>query len=153
MTTIPSPDLLLPAADALYRLGAGIDDDDAAMIASALTEGATLDFGPAARAMGIDFPVLSGRDLTAATLSATVGKLITTHAVTNVRLNGCTSDRLVLRALVEAAHFPPGDRTRQCIMKNVYRADLALEAKEWRIARLTVTCSWWTGDPQVLLGA
>ena len=141
----------LGIADALYRLGAGIDEASDTLLASAFTADAIVDFGPAARAMGVDFPPLAGRDATASTLVATVGKLDTTHAVSNPRVT-MEDGRVVLRALVEAAHFPPGDRSRRCVMHNRYAADMRREDGAWRIARLDVQCAWFDGDPQVLLG-
>ena len=64
-------------ADALYRLGAGIDENSAELLESAVTADALIDFGLAARSMGIDGPVLMGRDAIVSTLTAAVGLLDT----------------------------------------------------------------------------
>ena len=133
----------LGIADALYRLGAGIDEASDTLLASAFTADAA--------AMGVEFPPLAGRDATASTLAATVGKLDTTHAVSNPRIT-VEDGRVVLRALVEAAHFPPGDRSRRCVMHNRYTADMRREDGAWRITHMEMQCAWFDGDPQVLLG-
>lgn len=141
----------LAIADALYRLGAGIDENSAELLESAVTADAAIDFGPAARTMGIDFPVLTGRDAIVSTLTATVGLLDTTHVVTNPRFL-VEGNRVVLKAIVEAAHFPPNDHSRRCVMKNRYTAEMRQEGGLRRIATLDVQCAWFDGDPAVLLG-
>jgi SnoaL-like domain len=138
-------------AEALYRLGAGIDENSAALLESAVTADAQIDFGPAARTMGIDFPLLSGRDQIVSTLTATVGLLDTTHVVSNPRVE-FDGERVVLKAIVEAAHFPPGDHSRRCIMKNRYVAEVRQELGRWKLAAVEVRCAWFDGDPAVLLG-
>ena len=142
----------LDIADALYRLGVGIDAADEALLASAFTADAVADFGPAARSMGVDFPVLTGQAAIASTLAATVGQLDTTHAVSNPRATADGDGRVILRALVEAAHVPPGDHARRCVMHNRYVAEMRRAGNAWRIARLGVTCAGFEGDPRVLLG-
>lgn len=141
----------LAIADALYRLGAGIDENSADLIASSATADAAFDFGPAARSMGIDFPPLVGRDAIVAALTASVGLLDTTHVAANPRIE-VEEGGVVLRAVVEAAHFPPGDHSRRCVMKNRYAASMRREEGRWRIADLVVECAWFDGDPAVLLG-
>lgn len=141
----------LDIVDALYRLGGGIDANDPALLGSAVTADAVVDFGPAARAMGIDFPVLNGRTALVSAITASVGLLDTTHTVSNPRVLADGSG-VRLTAIVEAAHFIPGDHARRCIMKNRYTADVAREDGVWRLARLTVDCAWYDGNPSVLLG-
>jgi hypothetical protein len=48
-------------ADALHRYAFGLDHGDADSLASAFTEDGVLDFRPAARKLGLDFPKLSSR--------------------------------------------------------------------------------------------
>lgn len=141
----------LEIADALYRLGAGIDENSAELLDGAVTEGAEIDFGPAARTMGIDFPLLTGRDEITSTLTATVGLLDTTHVVTNPRIEA-EGDRVILKAIVEAAHFPSNDHRRRCLMKNRYVAEVRQELGRWKLAKVEVRCAWFDGDPAVLLG-
>lgn len=142
----------LDIVDALYRLGAGIDENSAELLDSAVVKDAMIDFGPAARTMGIDFPALNGRDAIVASLTATVGLLDTTHVVTNPRIEQ-VDGRVVLKAIVEAGHFPPADHSRRCVMKNRYVAEVRREAGRWKLARVEVRCAWFDGDPAVLLGA
>lgn len=155
MDTSGSPQLTaedrLDIADALYRLGAGIDENSAALLESATIADAVIDFGPAARFMGIDFPVLTGREAIASTLTTTVGLLDTTHVVANPRVE-VDGDRVILKAIVEAAHFPPADHSRRCVMKNRYVAEVRREDAVWRLANVTVDCAWFDGDSAVLLG-
>lgn len=151
MNTDLSPADRLAIVDALYRLGAGIDENSAELLESTATADAVVDFGPAARTMGIDFPVLRGRAAIVSTLTASVGLLDTTHVVTNPRIE-TIDGKILLKAIVEAAHFPPNDHSRRCIMKNRYVAEMRQEAGSWRIATLDVQCAWYDGDPAVLLG-
>lgn len=141
----------LEIVETLYRLGAGIDENSAAHFEKAFAKNAVIDFGPAARFMGIDFPLLSGRDAIIGALTSSVGLLDTTHVVTNplIEMDG---DAVVMKAIVEAAHFPPGDHSRRCVMKNRYRAELRQEGGRWRLSNVVVNCAWFDGDPNVLLG-
>ena len=48
-------------ADALHRFAFGLDHGDADSLSSALTEDCVLDFRPAGKKLGLDFPRLTGR--------------------------------------------------------------------------------------------
>jgi SnoaL-like domain len=48
-------------ADALHRFAFGLDHGDADSLASTLTEDCVLDFRPAGKKLGLDFPKLTGR--------------------------------------------------------------------------------------------
>jgi hypothetical protein len=150
-TAALSADDRLDIVDALHRLAAGTDENSAESLEAAVAADAVVDFGPAARAMGIDFPVLTGRDAVVSTLAATVGLLDTTHVVSNPRIED-GAGRVLLKAFVEAAHFPPSDRSRRCVMKNRYTAEVRREGGRWRLAAVAVRCAWFDGDPAVLLG-
>jgi len=52
----------IAVADALYRFAAGIDFNDADLLTSAFAENAVADFTPSATKLGIEFPVLEGRE-------------------------------------------------------------------------------------------
>ena len=45
---------------AMYHFGAGVDHNDADLLATAFSEDAVVDFGPCGRAMGLDLPMLTG---------------------------------------------------------------------------------------------
>jgi hypothetical protein len=67
---------------------------------------------PAAAKLGFENPLLRGKEAIVATLSASLGLLLTTHSVRNphVALDG---DKAYLDALVEAQHVPRDDTSRQ----------------------------------------
>ncbi|ODU04440.1 MAG: hypothetical protein ABS81_10355 [Pseudonocardia sp. SCN 72-86] len=60
-TTTLTADDRLDIEAALAGFAAGIDEHDPAILGAVFTVDATLDFGPAARAMGIDFPASPAR--------------------------------------------------------------------------------------------
>ena len=71
--------------DALYRFGAGVDRNDKALLATAFTDDAVVDFGPCGRAMGLEFPVLTGGGSIVGFLSANATTQTTSHVITNGR--------------------------------------------------------------------
>lgn len=142
---------LLEVMDALYRFGAGIDHNDGALLATAFSDDAVVDFGPCGRTMGLDFPVLTGGEAIVGFLGANAPTQTTSHVITNgrARVDGGAA---VLRALVDATHLPRGDHSRRCQMMTWYDVDLVKDANLWRISRLVISNAWFTGDIQVLLG-
>ena len=141
----------LEVVDALYRFGAGVDHNDADLLSTAFSDDAVVDFGPCGRAMGLDFPVLTGGATIIGFLCSNAGKQTTSHVITNgrVRIEG---DLAVLRALVDATHLPKDDPSRRCQMMNWYDVDLVKQAGWWRMRRVVIRNAWFTGDVQVLLG-
>lgn len=142
----------LDIADALTRFAAGIDENDPATLGSAFTTDATLDFGPAARAMGIDFPVLEGRQGILDGVAISVGPMDTLHSATNVRVLDGDSGTVRVTAIVHAIHHPAGVRDRHCSMHNRYDMSVVRTAAGWQMSRLVIENRFWTGDPQVMLG-
>ncbi|MDO0925057.1 nuclear transport factor 2 family protein [Streptomyces sp. TG1A-8] len=143
--------------DALHRYTAGLDHGDADLLSSSLTEGAVVDLTPATAKIGLEFPVLTPRDMVVGALIPAVGPLDTSHTISNVRttVNG---DAATLKCYAMAQHFLPGegpkpDRTRQALMMNRYDADLVRDGEQWRISRLTIDSAWFSGDPSVLVPA
>ena len=139
----------LAVIDALYRFAAGIDLRDASLLSSALAENAVSDFRPAAAKAGFEYPVIEGRDIIVAALTASLAKLDTTHSVTNPRVT-IDGDRARLDALVEAQHVSQDDHTRSYLMKNRYDVELARKSDGWVITRNTVDNVWRSGDISVL---
>ena len=137
--------------DVLYRFGAGVDHNDTALLATAFSEDAVVDFGPCGRTMGLDFPVLTGGETIVGFLSANAQTQTTSHVITNGRaqVDGSTAR---LRALVDATHLPQRDHSRRCQMMNWYDVDLLKTGDFWRIGRLVISNAWFTGDIKVLLG-
>jgi septum formation inhibitor-activating ATPase MinD len=155
MTMSPSPTNeaadKLAVIDALYRFAAGIDLRDKSLLSSALAENAVSDFRPAAAKAGFEYPVIEGRDIIVAALTASLANLDTTHSVTNPRVT-IDGDTARLDALVEAQHVSQDDHTRSYLMKNRYDVELAREGDSWVITRNTVDNVWRSGDISVLSG-
>jgi ketosteroid isomerase-like protein len=141
--------------DAIYRYAAALDFGDAALMESALTEDAVIDLTSATTKIGLEFPVLTPRDIAVGALTAYVGPLDTSHSVTNVRID-ISGDTATARCYAQANHFLPGegprpDQTRHALMMNRYTAEMARGEDRWRIRRLLIDCAWFEGDPQVLV--
>ncbi|MGL5930500.1 MAG: nuclear transport factor 2 family protein [Dermatophilaceae bacterium] len=144
------------ALDALIRFTAGLDRSDADVLASAFTEDAVADFTPAAERIGMSFPMLTGRDTIVTGLIGSIGRLDTSHSVTNTRVT-VDQDGALLTAYVEAQHFPPGEgpqptSERHLLMKNTYRVELARGSADWRISHMTIDNLWTVGDLTVITG-
>jgi len=141
----------IAVTEALYRYAAGIDLKDNELIASALTEDAESDFGPASRKAGFEFPVLVGRANIISVVSDALGKIDTTHSVSNPRVN-VSGDSAHLEAMVEAQHVPKNDPSRHFLMKNRYDVELVRQGEVWVMTHITVDNVWRNGDPTVLTG-
>ena len=139
----------LEVVDALYRFAAGIDLRDKSLLSSALAENAVSDFRPAAAKAGFEYPVIEGRDIVVAALTASLSKLDTTHSVTNPRVT-INGDTARLDALVEAQHVSRDDHTLSYLMKNRYDVELVRMGDGWVITRNTVDNVWRSGDISVL---
>jgi len=139
----------LAVVDALYRFAAGIDLRDKDLLASSLAENAVSDFRPAAAKAGFTYPVIEGRDVIVAALTASLATLDTTHSISNPRVT-IDGDTARLDALVEAQHVPRNDHTRHYLMKNRYDVELARQGDAWVITRSTVDNVWRVGDIAVL---
>lgn len=139
----------LAVVDALYRFAAGIDLRDKSLLSSALAENAVSDFRPAAAKAGFEYPVIEGRDIIVAALTASLSKLDTTHSVTNPRVT-INGDTARLDALVEAQHVSRDDHTLSYLMKNRYDVELVRMGDGWVITRNTVDNVWRSGDISVL---
>jgi hypothetical protein len=141
-------------ADALYRYAAGLDLGDADILSSAFTEDVIFDFASAASKIGIQFPVLSSRDVVVKTLIEVLGPLDTSHSLSNLRMK-ISGETAALNAYVMAQHFSPGDgprpdRSRHALLMGRYEADLVRDAEVWRICRLTIDAMWFEGDPTIV---
>jgi hypothetical protein len=141
----------LAIVDALYRFGAGQDLHDAALLSSAFSEEAQVDFTQPAKRLGVHLNVFSGRAQIVDNIMSAVNRLDTTHTVTNPRvtLNG---DEAEMFALVDAYHLPRDDASRHLQLKNIYRMSLVRSSKDWRISRMHIHNVWMTGEPSVLFG-
>jgi hypothetical protein len=71
-------------ADAVRRYAFGLDHGDADSLASALTEDCVFDFRPAGKKLGINFPMLTGRNAIVKAVLPLIGPLDTSHSATNL---------------------------------------------------------------------
>ena len=148
---IVSADCHMMVLDALYRFGAGIDTNNASLLANAISDDAGIDFSPCGRKMGLEFSALTGAETIVRFLGASAKTQITSHLITNGRVQ-LTENGAKLQALVDATHILRRDDSQRCQMRNWYEAELVEVEDSWRICRLTVDNVWFTGDPQVLVG-
>jgi hypothetical protein len=140
-------------ADTLYRYAFGLDHNHADTLASALTEDCVLDFRPAGKRLGIDFPVLKGRDAILQAVLPLLGPLDTTHSASNLLIK-VTADSATLYAYVMSQHFMPRQGSRRgsdfALLMNRYNCELIRDGQKWRFRRITIDNAWAQGDPEIL---
>ena len=147
---ITSPDNHLRAADVLLRLAAGLDRADKELLASTFTDDAMVDFSPCGRKLGLEFPVVTGREAIVAFLASTGRTQTTSHLVSNARVHA-SGEAVKLRALVNATHILKRDPQRRFRMTNWYELDIVADGSIGRATRLVIDNVWFTGDPLVLM--
>ncbi|GAA5193475.1 hypothetical protein GCM10023322_55580 [Rugosimonospora acidiphila] len=136
--------------DALYRFGLGQDLKDRELFESAFATDAELDFRPAAAKWGARPPLMAGRNTIVATiLGLFVGRVDTTHQVTNPRI-AIHGDTARLTALVEAQHLLTADHGTFALLKNPYDVDLVRNGNRWVIRQMRIDNAWFTGDPTTI---
>lgn len=142
----------LDIADTLYRFAAGLDEKDPALFASVWAADAIHDFSAGARALGLEFGPVVGRDAIVDTFIPALAPHTTTHTISNPRieLHGDTATAITL---TEAVHLTKPDHARQLLAKNRYDVELRREAAGWKITRLKISNVWWSGDISVLTEA
>jgi hypothetical protein len=140
-------------ADALHRYAFGLDHGDADSLASTLTQDCQFDFRPAGKKLGIDFPLLEGRDAILKAVLPLIGPLDTTHTVSNLQIE-IGSDTATLYAYVMSQHFMPGRGSRRgaenALLMNRYDCELVRDKDKWRFCRLKIDNAWAQGDPEIL---
>ena len=134
-----------------------LDQGDAGILTDLLTDDVVVDLTPATTKIGLDFPVLTGRDTVVPTMIGAVGPLDTTHMVSNVTYRA-DGDGWVIEAYALAQHFLPGEgpdstSTRHALMGNTWTFDVRPTPEGPRVARFTMDCRWLDGDPTVLVAA
>jgi SnoaL-like domain len=142
-------------ADAIYRYTAALDHGDATLMESALTTDAVVDLTRMTAKIGLEFPVLSPRQVVVGALIGAVGPLDTRHSVSNIRIE-IDGDTAIARCRAQARHFlrregPLPNRTRHALAMNRYTAQLVRDGRRWRISQLVIDCALFAGDPQVLV--
>jgi hypothetical protein len=140
-------------ADALHRFAFGLDHGDADSLASTLTDDCVLDFRPAGRKLGLDFPKLTGRQAIVDALIPLLGPLDTSHTVNNLQIE-VSEDSATLYGYVMAQHFMPreGPRpgTENALLMNRYDCDLVRDGQKWRFKRMVIDNAWAQGNPEIL---
>lgn len=137
--------------DALYRFAMGQDLRDRALFESAFSPEAALDLTMAARRLGVELPVLRGRQSITDCIMEEMDRLDTTHSVTNPRIVAYDGKHARLSALVEAQNLPRGNHSRHLLLKNLYTVELSKQGDAWTIDSLMIENLWLDGDPEVLM--
>jgi ketosteroid isomerase-like protein len=140
-------------ADALHRFAFGIDHGDADSLASTLTEDCVLDFRPAGKKLGLDFPKLTGRQAIVDALIPLLGPLDTSHTVTNLQIE-ISEDSATVYAYVMAQHFMPRQGPRpgseNALLMNRYDCELVRDGQKWRFKKIVIDNAWAQGNPEIL---
>jgi SnoaL-like domain len=140
-------------ADTMHRYAFGLDHGDADSLASALTDDCVLDFTPAGRKLGIDFPRLIGRQSVLDALLPFLGPLDTTHTASNLQIE-IGGDTATLCAYVMSQHFMPREGSRagseNALLMNRYDCELVRDGPRWRFRQITIDNAWLQGDPGIL---
>ena len=140
-------------ADALHRFAFGLDHGDTDSLASALTEDCLLDFRPAGRKLGLDFPKLTGRQAIVDALVPLLGPLDTSHTVSNLQIE-VNEDSATLYGYVMAQHFMPRQGPRpgseNALLMNRYDCELTRDGQKWRFTRMVIDNAWAQGNPEIL---
>lgn len=140
-------------ADALHRFAFGLDHGDADSLASAITEDCVLDFRPAGKKLGLDFPKMTGRQAIVDALIPLLGPLDTSHTVTNLQIE-IGEDSATLYCYVMAQHFMPREGPRpgaeNALLMNRYDCELVRDAQKWRFRQVIIDNAWAQGNPEIL---
>lgn len=140
-------------ADALHRFAFGLDHGDADSLTSAIPEDCVLDFRPAGKKLGLDFPKMTGRQAIVDALIPLLGPLDTSHTVTNLQIE-IGEDSATLYCYVMAQHFMPREGPRpgaeNALLMNRYDCELVREAQKWRFRQITIDNAWAQGNPEIL---
>jgi len=140
-------------ADALHRFAFGLDHGDADSLASALTEDCVLDFRPAGRKLGLDFPKLEGRRAIVDALIPLLGPLDTSHTVSNLQCE-ISDDSAAVYCYVLAQHFMPRQGpqpgSENALLMNRYDCQLVRDGEKWRFRQMIIDNAWAQGNPEIL---
>ncbi|KAK4502107.1 hypothetical protein PRZ48_005530 [Zasmidium cellare] len=142
------------AIDAVIRFVCALDEGDADLSASSLTEDAVMDLTPFQK-VGMDRGLAEGRSNIVKILMDAVGKpLDTTHCATNIR---CTvqGESAELKSCILAQHFRRGEGPDpkfqdHYLFGNQYAAQIVRDGELWKIKRLTITPAWVAGNPEIM---
>jgi SnoaL-like domain len=140
-------------ADTLHRYAFGLDHGDADSLASAFTEDCVLDFRPAGKKLGIEFPRLAGRQPSWTLFFRFSVRLDTSHTASNLQIE-ISGDSATLYAYVMSQHFMPRQGSRpgseNALLMNRYNCELVRDGQKWRFKRVTIDNAWAQGNPEIL---
>ena len=112
-----------------------------------------LDFRPAGKKLGLDFPRLSGRQAIVDALIPLLGPLDTSHSASNLQIE-IDGDSATLRAYVMAQHFMPREGPRpgseNALLMNRYDGQLVRDGQKWRFRQIIIDNAWAQGNPEIL---
>jgi hypothetical protein len=156
-TTPVSPETERELAPLPLLWAKALDEGDAGILVDLLTEDVVVDLTPATTKIGLEFPVLTGRDVVIPNMIGAVGPLDTMHLVSNVTYRGL-GDGWLIEAYAQAQHFLPGEgpdvtKTRHALMGNTWTLHVRGTPDGPRVSRFVMDCRWMEGDPSVLLAA
>src|SRR5437868_5928652 len=140
-------------ADALHRYAFGLDHNHTDSLASVVTDDCVFDFRPAGKKLGLDFPLLKGRDAILKGVLPLIGPLDTSHTASIIQIE-ISGDSATLYAYVMSQHFMPREGpqrgTEFALLMNRYDCELVREDQKWRFKRITIDNAWAEGDPEIL---
>jgi len=140
-------------ADTLHRYAFGIDHGDADSLASAFAEDCVLDFTPASKKLGLNFPKLTGRAAVVEAIIPLLGPLDTSHTASNLQIE-LSGDSATLSAYLMSQHFMPREGSRpgseNALLMNRYECELVRDGEKWRFTRVTIDNAWAQGNPDIL---
>lgn len=158
MAAIPSlPAILSPplsgrdaVADALYRLILGLDSNDKDLFDSAITDD---------MAFTVNGKTTQGRETIHSELFSRIGKLDTTHHITNLRINILDGEKKAsLTAIALAQHYNEGKgmapEQPYLLIGSLYRIELVKGESDgqWRVEKFDMKTNWAQGEWSILLG-
>ena len=140
--------------DAIVRLVLSIDDGDAELLSSTITDDMVMDL-TGLNESGFAYRPFVGKEMVVQGLMKAVGtSLDTTHHVSNFRIDlGIDSAKLDCYAL--AQHFRRGEglssKSNDCFLAgNKYHSIVVREEGVWKVKRLEVKAAWTYGDGSVM---
>jgi hypothetical protein len=140
-------------AETMYRYAFGLDHGDPDSLGSVFTDDAVLDFSAGGAKLGLEFPVLNGREAIVQTLISIIGPLDTTHTLSNIQVE-ISGETATLHAYMLAQHFPPGRGSQRgsdyALLMNRYDVELVRDGMKWRMRRVMIDNAWANGDPDIL---
>jgi hypothetical protein len=141
--------------DALHRYAFALDHDHPDTLSSVLTDNCRFDFTPAGKKIGIELPVLNGRDAIVQNVLPRIGPLQTSHTASNIQIE-ISGDAASLTAYVMSQHFMGQERDFALLM-NRYDCELvrtsgpdSANRGKWRFKRITIDNAWFQGQIDIL---